>query len=118
MRILVVQWDYSAARRRAIELRAAGHSVAIESNESGAAYRKARTDRPDVIVLDVAYRPSLTRQATRALTRLFGNRLLFVDAPKHLRARIHRQAPQARFTSAENLVATLETHEPPPYEDD
>lgn len=115
MRILVVQWDYPAARQRAAELRAAGHDVAIESNESGAAYRKARADLPDIIVLDLAYRPSLTRQATRALNRLFGNRLLFVDGDEHLQARIRRQAPEARFTTAEELVATLAEYRPPPY---
>ena len=118
MRILVVQWDYPAARQRAAELRAAGHDVAVESNESGAAYRKARTDLPDVIVLDLAYRPSFTRQATRALNRLFGNRLLFVGGDAHLHARIRRQAPQARFTTDDELVATLEAYEPPPYGDE
>jgi len=115
MRILVVQWDYPAARRRAAELRDAGHDVAIEANDGGAAYRKARTDLPDVIVLDLAYRPTLTRQATRALNRLFGNRLLFVDGDEHVRDRVRRQAPQARFTTADELVATLAEYRPPPY---
>ena len=115
MRILVVQWDYPAARQRAAELRAAGHDVAIESNESGAAYRKARADLPDVIVLDLAYRPSLSRQATRALNRLFGDRLLFVDGDAHAQDRIRRQAPHARFTTSEELTATLGVYVPPPY---
>ena len=115
MRILVVQWDYPAARQRAAELREAGHDVAIESNDPGAAYRKARTDLPDVIVLDLAYRPSLTRHATRALSRLFGNRLIFVGGAEHQRDRAGRQAPAAVFTPAARLVETLEEYEPPPY---
>lgn len=115
MRILVVQWDYPAARRRAAALRDAGHDVAIEANDSGAAYRKARTDLPDVIVLDLAYRPTLTRHATRALNRIFGNRLLFVGGDEHMRTRILRLAPHARFTNPAGLVATLERYEPPPY---
>lgn len=115
MRILVVQWDYPAARRRAAELRAAGHDVAIEVNDAGAAYRKARSDLPDVIVLDLAYRPARTRHATRALNRLFGNRLVVVGGDEHDRERIARQAPEALFTRADELVALLEEYEPPPY---
>jgi CheY-like chemotaxis protein len=116
MRILVVHWDYPAARRRAARLRAAGHEVAIESNESGAAYRKARADRPDAIVLDLGYLQSRTRSATRALNRVFGDRLVYVDGTEHARARIRRQAPLARFVDADDLTAMLERYGPPPYD--
>lgn len=115
MRILVVQWDYPAARQRAAELRDAGHDVAIEANDAGSAYRKARSDLPDVIVLDLAYRPSQTRHAVRALNRLFGNRLVVVGGGEHERERIARQAPEAVFTTSEGLVSLLEEYEPPPY---
>lgn len=115
MRILVVQWDYPAARERAAELRAAGHDVAVETNDAGSAYRKARSDLPDVIVLDLAYRPSLTRHAIRALNRLFGNRLMVVGGGEHERERIARLAPRVLFTTAGDLVETLDAYESPPY---
>lgn len=118
MRILVVHWDYPAARRRAAELRAAGHEVTIESNESGAAYRKAWEYRPDAIVLDLGQRASRTRSATRALNRVFGDRLVFVDGDGHIRDRIRRQAPLARFVAGDDLVPMLERYEPPPYDDE
>lgn len=115
MRILVVQWDYPAARQRAAELREAGHDVAIEANDAGAAYRKARSDLPDVIVLDLEHRPSSTRHAIRALSRLFGNRLVFVGGAAHQRDRASRQAPEGVFTTGDRLVAMLDEYEPPPY---
>ena len=113
MRILVVQWDYPAARRRVAELRAAGHDVAAETNESGAAYRKAQRDRPDAIVLDLAHLPSRTRQVVRALNRQFGDRLIFVGGDTHLRDRIRRLAPRGRFVATRDLIPVLETYEPP-----
>lgn len=113
MRILVVQWDYPAARRRAAELRVAGHDVAVEANESGAAYRKAQRDRPDAIVLDLAHLPSRTRQVVRALNRQFGARLFFVGGDTHLRDRIRRLAPRGHFVAAGELIPALDAYEPP-----
>lgn len=113
MRILVVQWDYPAARRRAAVLRAAGHEVAVEANESGAAYRKAQADRPDAIVLDLAHLPTRTRQVVRALNRTFGDRLFFVGGDAHMRDRIRRLAPRGRFVTADELIPALEAPAPP-----
>jgi len=72
MRVLLVGWDPAAATERAAALRGAGHEVTVESSDGAAAYRIARQQHPDVVVLDLAVRPSHSWQTARPLASTRG----------------------------------------------
>ena len=97
MRILLVEWDRSNADRRMAELRARGHTVDVEASDGQNAYRLARTLKPDVVVLDLAVKPSHSWQTARPLATRSGPRLIFVDGDAAAQAKAHQQAPTALF---------------------
>lgn len=102
-----MQWDATAAAERAGVLRGAGHEVTVESHDGAAAYRIARRERPDAVVLDLAERPSHSWQTARPLASGRGPRLIFVDGSDQARERARQQAPAATFTTTQDLLAAL-----------
>ena len=107
MHILLVQWDPDAAARRAESLRAHGHVVDVETVDGAGAYRKVRKGKPDVVVLDLAVRPSHSWQTARPLATTSGPRLVFVDGTDEARAKAGQHAPNATFVSGADLLDSL-----------
>ena len=107
MRILLVQWDAAAGADRAEVLRSVGHEVTVESSDGAAAYRIARQQRPDAVVLDLALRPSHSWQTARPLASDRKLRLIFVDGTPEARERAKLHAPDATFTTTDGLLDTL-----------
>jgi DNA-binding response OmpR family regulator len=108
MKVLLVQWDVTAAKQRAERLRAAGHEVLCESEDGAEAYRKARHERPDVVVLDLAHKPSHSWQTARPLAKgKTPPALIFVAGNQAAKNRAAKEAPSARFVSDTGLERAL-----------
>lgn len=103
-----MQWDEAAASERAASLRASGHEVALECHDGAEAYRKARQDPPDVVVLDLDHKASHSWQTARPLAKAkLATRLIFLGGDQAARARAAKEAPKATFVAAEDLEEAL-----------
>jgi AmiR/NasT family two-component response regulator len=108
VKILLVQWNEAAAASRAERLRGAGFEVLCESQDGANAYRTARRDQPEVVVLDLDEKPSHSWQTARPLAKLANPpRLVFVGGTEDARQRAADQAPGAAFIADDELEQAL-----------
>jgi AmiR/NasT family two-component response regulator len=108
LKVLLVQWDEVSAAQRAAEIAAEGHQVMTESRDGAEAYRKARLERPDVVVLDLDHKASHSWQTARPLAKAKTSpTLVFVGGDEAARARAAREAPAATFVDPAALSSVL-----------
>jgi DNA-binding NarL/FixJ family response regulator len=109
-RLFLFEWDKAAAARRAKKLSAAGWQVESESEEGSRGCRNCRAFAPDVVVLDLAVKPSHSREVGRALRRVKALRavpFLFVDGTDEDIVKTQAKVPDARFTNSKALKNLL-----------
>jgi CheY-like chemotaxis protein len=110
-RLFLVEWDADSAGRRAAVLRGAGWEVAAETEDGGRAYPAMRADRPEVVVIDLARRPSHGREVAKSLQKGKAFRslpLVLVDGDNASRERLAGHVPDAIWTTSDDLLSTLE----------
>ncbi len=111
------EWNGVAASKRVAELRAEGWEVESES-ESGARGGKAVVGNPpDVIIFDLAQRPSHSYETAEALRwrKAFKHvPMVFVDGKREAVAKTVQKVPDAVFTTSSGLVEALGTFEKTP----
>ncbi len=110
MKVLLVQWNAQAAGERAKRLEQAGFVVTCETKNGREAYRKARHDRPDVVVLDLDEKAAHSRHTASALSELSETpRIVFVGGIEDARERAAKEVPAAEFVADEELEEALRT---------
>jgi AmiR/NasT family two-component response regulator len=108
-----VQWDEGAASRRSVQLKDAGFEVLCETEDGADAYRTARRELPDAVVLDLDHKPGHSRQTARPLAELADPPLIvFVGGEQEVRAKAAEQVPTASFVDAEGLKGELRRGSP------
>jgi DNA-binding response OmpR family regulator len=108
VKILLVQWDEEAANRRAVQLRDAGFEVLCETEDGANAYRTARREQPDAVVLDLDQKPSHSCQTARPLAKPSSPpRIIFVGGDESARSRAAQLAPAATFVDPDELKSAL-----------
>ena len=65
--VFVVAWDEDAAIDLAARLSDAGWVVALEHRDGRQAWKRIKEGRPDVVVVDMARRPSHSRELLRTM---------------------------------------------------
>lgn len=78
-----------------------------QSSDGAAACRIVRQQHPDVVVLDLAVRPSRSVQTARPLASARGPRLIVVGGTDQVRELARQQAPGATLTMTGELLAAL-----------
>ena len=109
-RLFLIHWDAAAAEARAAALRAAGWQVEVESEDGAGACRRIAAEPPDVIVADLAKRPSHSRETVRHLQAMKSTRnipVFFVDGAQADIDKAREKAPGAAFTTWECLPEAL-----------
>ena len=109
-RIVLIQWDEPSARRRAEQLEAHGWQVLTEAEDGGRAYTLIRAERPDVVVVDLARKPSHGREVGRSLRQTRATRdlpLVFVDGDADARAQVAARVTDAVFAASAELESVL-----------
>jgi DNA-binding response OmpR family regulator len=112
--IFLFQWDAEAAARRAGLLRAAGWNVEVESEDGARGVRRVLDVKPDLIVFDLAARPSHSRESALAVRRYRAGRyipMIFVDGREDAVARLKSRIEGAIFTSPDLLLERLANFE-------
>jgi CheY-like chemotaxis protein len=109
--IFLVQWDAASANERAESLRRVGWHVEVETENGGRAYRHIRTSVPDVVVLDLARKPSHGREVGSALRDLRGTSALpvvCIEEGNEARESTREKIPDAIFAASGDLAVTLD----------
>lgn len=109
-RLFLFEWNAEAAERRAAALREAGWSVEIESEDGARGVRRVLDQQPAMVVLDLARRPSHSRECAAALRKFRTTRrvrLVFVDGTPAEQAKTAGQIRDAVFIGSEMLVVRL-----------
>lgn len=105
---MLVEWDAERCRDRAERLRCADHEVLTESEDGQHAYRLARQNSPDVVVLDLGFKASYSWQTARPLATLAGGpRLVLLDGDDTSRAKERAHAPDAQFVNGDQVLSAL-----------
>ena len=112
-RLRLFHWKAAEAAPLIAALEAAGHSV--EYREAAASYREARDSPPDAIVIDLSRLPSHGREVAIALRGSKSTRhvpIVFAGGDPAKVEGVRRVLPDATYTSATRLVATLRRVKP------
>lgn len=109
--LFLFQWDSVSARLRVKELRAAGWKVTVESEDGARGGNKVKVNPPDVVVMDLARRPSHSRETAEGLRWLKATRhipIVFVDGAEEALAKTKAKVPDAIYTISAELQRVLE----------
>jgi hypothetical protein len=109
-RLFLFEWQAEAAEKRAAALRAAGWAVEMECEDGARGVRRVLDQQPAMVVLDLARRPSHSRECAAALRNYRATRrirLVFVDGTPAEQARTAEKIRDAIFISSEMLVVRL-----------
>jgi CheY-like chemotaxis protein len=121
--LFLFQWDKTSAQARAKLLRAEGWTVSVESEDGArlpaviAPTRQAGGSKnvlqkpPDVIAMDLAKRPSHSRETEKGIRGYKAGRtipMVFVDGTKEDIAKTKAKVSPSMFTTLEKLVSGLE----------
>lgn len=110
-KLFLFQWDNASAQLRAKELRAAGWAVTVESEDGARGGNKVKANPPDVVVMDLARRPSHSRETAEGLRWLKATRhipIVFVDGAEEALAKVKAKVPDAIYTTSVELEHVLE----------
>ncbi len=109
-RLFLFHWHKESAQKRAEELAAEGWEVDVEWEDSARGFEKIKSNPPDVVVMDLARRPSHSREAARALRGLKDIRhlpIFFVDGTEEVIARTKTKVTDALYTTSAELKSLL-----------
>lgn len=109
-RLFLFHWDKTSAAARAKELRAAGWTVAVESEDGARGGSKVLQQPPDVIVFDLAKRPSHSRETASGIRGYKAGRslpMVFVDGTDDDVAKTKARVSAAVFTTSTKLLSVL-----------
>jgi len=118
-KLFLFQWDDDAAAERAAELTTAGWQVKTETEEGERGFKNCKAFAPDIVVFDLAKKPSHSREVARALRQSKPFRetpFLFVDGTDEDIAKAEQKAPGAQFTTSKGLIKSLTKLAPKPRE--
>jgi len=109
-KLFLFQWDDDSAEERAVELTAAGWEVKMETEEGERGFKNCKAFAPDIVLFDLAKRPSHSREVARALRQSKPFRetpFLFIDGSEEDIAKAKQKAPAAQFAITRTLIKSL-----------
>lgn len=109
-RLFLFQWDKTSAQQRAKLLRAEGWTVSVESEDGARGGDKVLQQPPDMVVFDLAKRPSHSRETAGGIRGYKAGRtipMVFVDGTEEDIAKTKAKVSPAAFTTSEKLVGVL-----------
>ena len=111
-KLFLFEWNKEAAQARSKELSALGWTIEMEFEEGSRGCRNCKAFNPDVIVLDLAVKPSHSREVGRALRQFKPMRALpfvFVDGTAEDLAKAKEKVPDGIFVVSAKLGKLLAT---------
>jgi CheY-like chemotaxis protein len=110
LKVYLVQWDEQAAVVRSARLVGEGWTVFTESKDGNDAYQQIRRLEPDLVVFDLAVKPSHSLQVAEALRKsrsLDTVPFVFIDGDARALHAAEQRISNAQFTTSDNLVEEI-----------
>jgi CheY-like chemotaxis protein len=110
-KVFLFQWDKTSANERAKTLRAAGWTVVVETEDGARGGSKVLKEQPAVVVMDLAKRPSHSRETAGGIRGYKAGRtipIVFVDGAEEDVAKTKAKVSPSTFTTSEKLVSVLD----------
>jgi CheY-like chemotaxis protein len=109
-RLFLFEWDRALARERTKDLRSAGWIVQAECEDGARGGKKVLQSLPDVVVFDLAKRPSHSRETANGIRSYKAGRaipIVFVDGSQEDIKKTKAKVGDAVFTTSLRLKAAL-----------
>jgi DNA-binding NarL/FixJ family response regulator len=109
--LFLFQWHAESAQQRAAELREDGWEVLVESEDGARGGKAVIENPPDVIVFDLARRPSHSRETAEAIQWRKATRgvpIVFVDGTEEIIAKTKAKVKDGVYTTSAELRSMLE----------
>jgi CheY-like chemotaxis protein len=109
--LFLFQWHAESAQQRAAELREDGWEVSFESEDGARGGKAVFANPPDVIVCDLARRPSHSRETAEAIQWRKATRdipIVFVDGTEEAIAKTQAKVKDGIYTTSAELKSVLE----------
>ncbi|HEX4119780.1 MAG TPA: hypothetical protein VH619_04050 [Verrucomicrobiae bacterium] len=109
-KLFLFQWEREGGLARATALAKEGWEVEMEFEDGARGHKNLKAFGPDVVVLDIAKRPSHSREVGRALRQAKSYRetpFVFVDGSDEDIAKTKLKVPAAIFTTSGELAKTV-----------
>jgi DNA-binding NarL/FixJ family response regulator len=116
-KLFLFQWDDESAEERVAELTAANWEVKTETEEGSRGCKNCKAFAPNIVLFDLAKKPSHSREVARALRQSKPFRetpFLFVDGTEEDIAKAKQKASAAQFTTSKSLIKSLTKLAPKP----
>lgn len=110
--IFLFQWDKVSAQARVKELKAEGWKVEAEFEDGARGGKKVLAKPPDIVVMDLAKRPSHSRETANALRAYKAGRnlkIVFVDGSEEDIQKAKLKVANPVFTTSAKLRHVLES---------
>ena len=110
LKVYLVQWDDEATIARSARLAGEGWQIFTGNKDDEDAYQRIRTIKPDLVVFDLAVKPSHSLQVAEALRKCRSLEVLpfvFVDGDARSLHNARLRIVNAEFTTSKNLVKEL-----------
>jgi DNA-binding response OmpR family regulator len=112
-KLFLFHWEKTGATARAAELTAEGWAVEVEFEEGSRGSKNLKAFGPDIVVLDLAKRPSHSRECGRALRNAKAFRatpFIFVDGSDEDISKTKEKVTSPIFTTSGALKKVLARH--------
>jgi hypothetical protein len=112
-KLFLFHWEKEGATARAAELAADGWMVEMEFEEGSRGSKNLKAFGPDVVVLDIAKRPSHSRECGRALRNAKAFRetpFIFVDGSEEDISKTKEKVSTPIFATSAALKKVLSKH--------
>ena len=109
--LFLFQWHAESAQQRVEELREGGWEVRVESEDGASGGKAVIESPPDVLVFDLARRPSHSRETAEAIQWRKATRdvpIVFVDGTEEAIAKTKAKVKDAIYTTSAALRSVLE----------
>lgn len=109
-RLYLFEWDAPAAAQRAAQLRAEGWTVEVESEDGARGVRNVLNHMPDLMLFDLAKRPSHSRETAAGIRGYKLGRhvsMIFIDGRPEDISKTQAKVHGAMFVSSDLLLHRL-----------
>jgi len=110
-RLILFEWNAQAAEARAEQIRTAGWTVEVESEDGARGVRRVLDHPPTLVAFDLAYSPAHSLRSAAAIRKYRDVRhlpLLFIGGAPALVKRAQEEFRGAAFVAPEMLLKRLD----------
>lgn len=116
LRIFLFEWDKQSAHTTIQQLQMNGYVVHVESENGARGSKRVITDKPDVILFDLAHKPSHSYETAEALRWRKDCKhipMIFLNGTNAIKEKTQKKVADAVFITTDQILDTLRSYSIP-----